>query len=110
MSGSESDAGFDALLKRALAPPDRGPDAGFVARVDRAIVERDRYRRQRASLRRQLGGEVLALAALVGSIYTISHIPGIRAALSEAPILAWPALLSLIFFWLVVTRMQRLPA
>jgi hypothetical protein len=110
MSGQKSDAGFDAMLAEALAPPDRAADRAFVALVDGAVAESERYRRQRAGLRRQLGGEMLALAALAGSIAVIARIPDVRAALAEAPNLAWPALLSLLIFWVAVTRMQRLPA
>ena len=106
---SDPNAAFDAMLAEALAPPSRDKDRGFIARVDRAVVERERYLRQRAALRRQLGGELLALGALGGSVALLSRIPDVSAALAEAPIFAWPALLSLILFWLVVTRMQRLP-
>ncbi len=105
-----TDQAFDAMLAEALAPPKRDKDAAFIAKVDRAVIERERYLRQRASLRRQLGGEMLALAALGGSVALLARIPDVRTALSEAPTMAWPALLSLVLFWLVVTRMQRLPA
>jgi hypothetical protein len=110
MTAPGADSAFDAMLAEALAPPKRDRDPGFVAKVDRAVVERERYLRQRSALRRQLGGEMLALAALGGSIALLARIPDVSEALAEAPILAWPALLSLLLFWLVVTRMQRLPA
>jgi hypothetical protein len=110
MIAPDPDAAFDAMLAEALAPPRRDQDLAFMAKVDRAIVERQRYLRQRAALRRQLGGEMLALAALGGSVFLLSRIPDVSAALAEAPTLAWPALLSLVLFWLAVTRMQRLPA
>ncbi len=104
------DSAFDAILAEALAPPARDKDLGFIARVDRAVIERERYLRQRGALRRQLGGEMLALAALGGSVALLARIPDVSEALAEAPTLAWPALLSLILFWVAVTRMQRLPA
>ncbi len=104
------DSAFDAILAEALAPPARDKDPGFIARVDRAVIERERYLRQRGALRRQLGGEMLALAALGGSVALLARIPDVSEALAEAPTLAWPALLSLILFWVAVTRMQRLPA
>jgi hypothetical protein len=104
------DAAFDAMLAEALAPPKRDKDPGFMAKVDRAVVERERYLRQRSALRRQLGGEMLALAALGGSVALLARIPDVSDALAEAPTLAWPALLSLLIFWVAVTRMQRLPA
>ena len=109
MNEPERDPAFDALLAEALAPPARDRDRGFVAKVDRAVTERERYLRQRTALRRRLGGELLAVAALGGSVAFLSRIPDVRLALTEAPIFAWPALLSLLIFWLVVTRMQRLP-
>lgn len=110
MTAPDRDSAFDAMLAEALAPPERGKDPGFIAKVDRAVVERERYLRKRSALRRQLGGEMLALAALGASIALISRIPDVRIAMAEAPIPAWSALLSLLLFWLVVTRMQRLPA
>ena len=110
MTAPDRDDGLDAMLAEALTPPKREKDAGFIARVDRAVVERERYLRKRSALRRQLGGEMLALAALGGSIALIARIPDVRIAMAEAPVPAWSALLSLLLFWLVVTRMQRLPA
>jgi hypothetical protein len=104
------DSAFDAMLGEALAPPKRDKDLGFVAKVDRAVIERERYLRQRSALCRQFGGEMLALAALGGSVALLARIPDVRDALAEAPTLAWPALLSLLVFWVAVTRMQRLPA
>jgi hypothetical protein len=110
MTAPDTDSAFDAMLAVALAPPKRDKDRGFIAKVDRAVIERERYLRQRSALRRQLGGEMLALAALGGSVALLARIPDVSEALAEAPTLAWPALLSLLLFWLVVTRMQRLPA
>ena len=110
MTAPEPDAAFDSMLAEALAPPKRGKDGGFIAKVDRAVIERERYLRKRSALRRQLAGEMLAVAALGGSVALLARIPDVSTALAEAPILAWPALLSLVLFWLVVTRMQRLPA
>jgi hypothetical protein len=101
-----NEAEFDALLAETLAPPQRPVDAAFVARVDRAVLESERYRRWRANLWRQLAGELLALGALAASLVAIGQVPDVRTALAEAPTAAWPALLSLIMLWLLVTRQR----
>ena len=99
-----TDSEFDELLRSALAPLEGPADGAFVARVDRAVVESERYRRWRRNLWRQLGGESLALAALAASLAVIARIPDVRDALAHTPVLAWPALLSLLVLWLFVAR------
>jgi hypothetical protein len=96
------DTELDVLLSEALAPPAGPADRGFVAKVDRAVAEADRYRKWRAGLRRQLASEALALAAVGGSLVSVAQVAEVREALSAAPGLAWPALLSLLLFWMLV--------
>jgi hypothetical protein len=96
------DRAFDALLAGALAPPEGPADRAFVARVDLAVAEAERYRVVRAAMRRQLVSEALAVAAVGGSLATVAQVPGIRAALADAPSLAWPAVLALLLFWMFV--------
>jgi hypothetical protein len=102
MDDSEQDPEFDALLHTALAPPERPIDAGFVARVDRAVAEGERYRRRRASLLRQLGSEALAVAALGASLVYVAQAPAVQSALATTPELVWPALLSLLLLWILM--------
>jgi hypothetical protein len=98
------DRALDEILARELAIADRPPDHVFVAKVDHAVAEWQRYRRWRADLWRNLAGEMVSIAALGGSLAVIAEVPEVRAALSESPTVAWPALLSILLFWLVVTR------
>jgi hypothetical protein len=96
------DAALDRLLREALAPPERASDRAFVVRVERAVAEAERYRRWRAALLRQLGGEAMALAAVAGSLLVIAQAPAVRDALDSAPGLAWSALLALLLFWMLL--------
>jgi hypothetical protein len=96
------DLEFDALLREALAPPERPADARFVRRVDLAVAEAERYRLWRARMLRQLTSEALAVAALAGSLACVAQVPELRAALAQTPELAWPALLLLLLFWLMI--------
>lgn len=101
MTESE-DPRLDLLLREALAPPDRPADRGFVVRVERSVVEAERYRRWRARLRRQLATEALALAAVGASFAIIAQVPAVRDALERAPGLGWAGLLALLLFWMLV--------
>ena len=96
------DGEFDRLLSEALAPPKRGADRTFVVRVEQAVAEAERYQRWRSRLGWQLASEGLALAAVAGSLAFIARAPPVRAALAEAPGLAWSALLALLLFWFLV--------
>jgi len=103
---SETDRNFDAFLAEALAPPEGPADPGFVARVDRAVLADEIYRRQRQALWRRFGGEMLAIAAVGASLAAITSIPDLGALLSEASPLALPALLALplLLFWILVAK------
>jgi sterol desaturase/sphingolipid hydroxylase (fatty acid hydroxylase superfamily) len=98
------DAQFDALLGAAFAPPERPADTAFVARVEREVAEFERYRRWRAALARRLVSEGLAAAALAGSLIFLAQVPELRAMLVQAPGLAWPAVLALLLFWMLIVR------
>lgn len=93
---------FDALLQGALAPPERPADRGFVLRVDRAVAEAQRYRAARTRLLRQLSNEGLAMGAIAGSLFMLSRMPTLQAALGAWPDLAWTASLGLFLFWLLI--------
>jgi hypothetical protein len=104
MNSHEADRALDALLAGALAPAERSPDRRFVARVDRAIAEVERYRSARARLLRRLASEALAIGALAASLAVLARAPAVRQALVEAPSLAWPLLLSVLVLWVIVSR------
>lgn len=99
-----NEAEFDALLKAELEPPTGPVDMAFVTRVDRTILEAERYRASRAALKRQLGTEALAVGAIGGSLAVLAQAPGVREALSAAPGLGWTALLGLMLVWLLIVR------
>jgi hypothetical protein len=96
------EAGFEALLKKEFAPPAGPADRAFVARVDQAVAEADLYRRVRRRILNQLATEALAVAAIAASLAFVARIPQIRDALTRTPELAWPAVLLLLLFWLLL--------
>jgi hypothetical protein len=104
VSGNDRD--FDDFLAQALAPPEGTPDAAFVARVDRAVLASELYRRQRRALWRRFGGETLAIGAVGASLAIISRIPDLNALLGQASPLALPSLLALplLLFWILVLK------
>jgi hypothetical protein len=104
------DPRLDALLGEMLAPPSGLPDLAFVARVDRAVTEAERYRRWQAAFRRQLVTEALTLAALAGSLAFLARAPAVAEALAAAPGLFWPALVSLLLLWALIRGRPRLLA
>lgn len=103
---NETDRAFDAFLAEALAPPEGPADTAFVARVDRAVLADEIYRRQRKALWRRFGGETLAIASVGASLAAITSIPDLGAMLSEASPLALPALLALplLLFWILMAK------
>ena len=46
---------FDLFLRKALAPPARGPDRPFVARVETLVVLEERLQAERRNVLHQLG-------------------------------------------------------
>ena len=103
---SDSDPAFDAFLAEALAPSEGPADLNFVARVDRAVLADDLYRRQRKALWRRFGGETLGIAAVGASLAMMTRIPDLGELLGEASPLALPALLALplLLFWILMTK------
>jgi hypothetical protein len=101
------EAGFEALLKRELAPSEAPAESAFVARVDRAVAEADLYRRARRRILRQLASEGLAVAAIGASLAFIARVPDVREALTQTPELLSVAGLLLLLFWLLVHPGQR---
>jgi hypothetical protein len=97
-----NEAEFDALLRDGLAPPVAPPDRAFVAKVDMAVAEAEHRRFWRARLVPQLATEGAALAAVVASLALVARAPAVRATLAQAPGLAWPMLLSLLLFWILI--------
>lgn len=104
-----NEAGFEALLKRELAPSEAPAESAFVARVDRAVAEADLYRRARRQILRQLGSEGLAVGAVGASLAFVTRVPDVREALTQAPELLSIAGLLLLLFWLLV-HPKSLPA
>ncbi|MEA3062496.1 MAG: hypothetical protein QOJ94_2277 [Sphingomonadales bacterium] len=96
------EAGFESLLKRELAPSEAPAESAFVARVDRAVVEADLYRRARRRILTQLGSEGLAVAAVGASLAFVARVPDVREALTQAPGLLSIAGLLLLLFWLLL--------
>lgn len=104
MSEDSIDQAFDALLAQELAVPERAPDRAFVARVDRAVAEAQRYRRWRTRLVRDLIGEGLTFAAMAGSFAMLSRAPGLSDALPDAPGMIWPLAFALLLVWMASRR------
>lgn len=93
---------LDALLRDGLAPPAGPPDRAFVARVEKAVAEAEHARLWRARVAPQMVTEGIALAAAMGGLAFIARAPALRAAFARAPELAWPALLALLLFWMLI--------
>ena len=105
-----NEAQFEALLHEGLAPPERSADRAFTRKVERAAAEADLYRSWRRALLRQFVSEGLAMAAIGASLATLSHIPGVRSAIDQAPGLIWPVLLLVFLLWLLLRGRSRLLA
>jgi hypothetical protein len=103
---SDGDRTFDTFLAEALAPPEGPADPVFVARVDRAVLADDLYRRRRKALWRRFAGETLSIAAASTSFAAMTRIPDLGALLGGASPLALPAMLALplLLFWILVTK------
>lgn len=98
---NESD--FEALLRQEIVPPERPPDRAFVARIDSAVAQEAWFREWRARILRELSGEVLGLASVVGALAFAARAPGVREAIGGAPELAGTAVLLLILLaWLLI--------
>ncbi|HEY0116849.1 MAG TPA: hypothetical protein VGB54_14135 [Allosphingosinicella sp.] len=101
---ARDDNQLDELLWRGLKLDYRAPDSGFVARVDRAILERERYRRLKSAMSRRLVSDLVGLAAVLASVVVLSFAPGLRDALANMELWPWAGLLSLLVLWLATRR------
>lgn len=98
-----TDDDFDSLLGSVLAPPQRAPDHAFVARIDAAVAEAERFRAWRRRALRRAGSEALVLLALAGAAATLARAPGLAETLAAAPF-AVPAAVGAVFVaWLALS-------
>lgn len=94
---------FDAFLGRALAPPERDPDAEFVLRV-RALCALDaRLRGERRALVRTGLTQGLGLVALAAGLLWLGRADSVAAFFASSPGIALGAMLA--GFVLLVTTM-----
>src|SRR3954463_5266069 len=84
---------FDTFLRDALAPPERGPDRGFVARVQTHITLEERLRAERHAVLRQLGMQELAITAVAAGLLWLGRAPAVADFFERRPEIALPALL-----------------
>lgn len=85
---------FDRLLKAALAPPPRDPDALFVMRV-RALVALDsRLRAERRALMRSVVLQALGLASVGAGMAWLGRAGSVAAFVDASPAIALAALLA----------------
>ena len=104
MNQIEDDQALEALLRAGLAPPSREPDAAFVAGVDAAVAEAERYRRWRTRFRRQLTTDLLTFGGIAGAFATLSRAPAVNEMLARTPALAWSIPMLLLLGWLTLNR------
>ena len=98
-----TDDEFDALLAETFAPPRRGPDRAFVARIGAAVAEAERFRAWRRRALRRLGSEALVLLALAGAAATLARDPGVAEALAASPFAIPAAVGALFIAWLALS-------
>lgn len=96
------DRKFDALLGEALAPDARAPDRLFVARIQSAVAETERFRRWRRRALHQLGSEALILGAIAGAALTLAHAPLWQIVFAQVPFAAPAAIGAMILLWLAL--------
>jgi hypothetical protein len=98
------DGALEALLWRELKLDARAPDEDFVCRVDRAVLERQRFERTKATLSRQLLGDLLGLGAVLTCVVLLSLTPPLRDNLAEWSVWGWGGLGSLVLLWSATRR------
>ncbi|HEX6604617.1 MAG TPA: hypothetical protein VF027_07035 [Sphingomicrobium sp.] len=86
---------FDLMLGSALSPNGREPDRLFVARVQARVALDERLRAERRFAIRQLGIEVLALAAVAAALLWLMRAAPIASFFAGSPEIALTALLAL---------------
>jgi hypothetical protein len=85
---------FERFLGDALAPEPRQPDRMFVARVQARIALDERFRqRQRANFR-ELGMELVGLAAIAAALLWLGRAQPIANFAADSPGIALAAVLS----------------
>jgi hypothetical protein len=97
---------FNLFLREALAPPARGPDRQFVARVETRIALDERLQAERGGLLRQLGMEVLALAAIAAGLLWLGRAPAVAEFVEHSPAIALSALLAGFTLMILVVAVQ----
>lgn len=85
---------FDRFLSKSLEVEPGGADRAFVARVQARIALDERLRVQRRSVLRELGGEVLALAAIAVGLVWFGRAAPVDQFFVESPAAALAVLLS----------------
>ncbi len=104
MNGRISDEELDELLWREFKLDYRAPDEPFVSRVDRAVLEEERFARAKAAMSRDFTVDLISLAAIVAALVVLSSAPGLREALAGFELWAWGSVLALMLLWLAVRR------
>lgn len=104
-----SNEDFDRFLATALAPPERGEDHGFVARVQQRIRIDDALRSARAATLGRLSVELAAIAAVAAALvwFAGSADASALAAESPAPVLAGLIGLFMSLVWLMAPGAGR---
>jgi hypothetical protein len=95
---------FERMLSEALAPEARDPDRLFVARVQAGIALDERFAAERRSGLRQLGAEVLGLAAIAGGLLWLGRSEPISGFFAESPAIALAAVIAAFTLAVLVLR------
>lgn len=97
---------LEDLLASALAPPQRPPDAAFVARVEANIAELERYRLWRAKMARRFTTQLFATGAVGGALALISQAPETAMAVSQQPTFISAGVAVMLLCWLGLTGLR----
>ena len=97
---------FDLFLREAMAPPARGPDRPFVARVETLVVLEERLQAERRNVLHQLGLEILALAAIAAGLLWLGRAPAVALFVERSPAIALSALLAGFTLLFLIVAMQ----
>jgi hypothetical protein len=95
---------FDRILSDALAPDEREADRRFVAQVQARIALDERFAAERRSGLRQLGVEVLGLAAIAGALVWLGRAAPVASFFAESPAVALAAVLAMFGLAVAVFR------
>lgn len=97
---------FDLFLREALAPPERGPDRPFVARVETLVVLEERLQAEGRGLFHQLAMQVLAIAAVAAGLLWLGRAPAVAGFVESSPAIALSALLAGFTLLILVVGVQ----